>query len=159
MNATHLDDKGVIEICPECGQKNRVSFSHLGDTARCGKCKRELPRLDAPIEIDEEVYFESLIGSSNLPVLVDFWADWCGPCKTMAPEVKRVAGSNAERFVVAKVNTEGLPTLAQRLKINAIPTLVVFSRGVELARSEGALPSIEIERFVEKSVPRQSSAH
>jgi thioredoxin 2 len=152
MNATHLDDKGVIEICPQCGQKNRVSFSHLGNTARCGKCKVDLPRLDAPIEIDEEVAFESLIGGSNLPVLVDFWADWCGPCKMMAAEVKRVAGNNSERFVVAKVNTEGLPTLAQRFKINAIPTLVVFSRGVELARSEGALASVQIQRFVEHSV-------
>jgi len=152
MNATHLDDKGVIQICPQCSQKNRISFSHLANTSRCGKCKADLPRLDAPIEIDEEVSFESLIGSSNLPVLVDFWADWCSPCKMMAPEVKRVAGSNAERFVVAKVNTEGLPTLAQRFKINAIPTLVVFSHGVELARSEGALASVQIQHFVEQSV-------
>jgi len=152
MNATHLDDKGVIAKCPECGQRNRVSFSRLGAAARCGKCKQELPRLDAPIEIDEELAFESLIGNSNLPVLVDFWAEWCGPCKMMGPEIKRVAVSNAERFVVAKVNTEGLPTFAQRFKINAIPTLVVFSRGVELARSEGALPSVQIQRFVEQTV-------
>jgi thioredoxin 2 len=152
MNATHLDDKGVIEVCPQCGQKNRVSFSHLGNTARCGKCKMDLPKLDAPIEIDEEIAFESLIGSSNLPVLVDFWAEWCRPCKMMVPEIKRVAVSNAERFVVAKVNTEGLPSLAQRFKINALPTLVVFSRGVELARSQGALPSVQIQRFVDQSV-------
>src|SRR6266404_5109700 len=104
MNATHLDDKGVIENCPQCGQKNRLSFAHLGNTARCGNCRMELPRLDAPLEIDEEVAFEFLIGGSNLPVLVDFWADWCGPCKMMAPEVKRVAGHSAARFVVAKVN-------------------------------------------------------
>jgi len=152
MNDTHLDDKGVIEVCPQCGQKNRVSFSNLGNAARCGKCKSELPKLDAPLEIDEEVAFESLIGTSSLPVLVDFWADWCGPCKMMAPEVNRVAVSNAERFVVAKVNTEGLPKLAQRFKINALPTLVVFSRGVELARNEGALPSVQIQRFVEQTV-------
>ena len=152
MNATRLDDKGLIETCPECGQLNRVSFSRLGAAARCGKCKRELPRLDTPIEIDEEIAFESLIGNSKLPVLVDFWAEWCGPCKMMVPEIKRVAVSNAERFVVAKVNTEGLPALAQRFKINAIPTLVVFSRGVELARSEGALPSVQIQRFVEQTV-------
>jgi thioredoxin 2 len=152
MNATRLDDKGVIEICPECGQKNRVSFSHLGNAARCGKCKIPLPKLEEPLEIDEEVAFESLIGGSNLPVLVDFWAEWCGPCKMMAPEVKRIAISNTERFIVAKVNTEGLPTLAQRFKINAIPTLVVFSRGVELARSEGALPSVQIQRFVDQTV-------
>jgi len=152
MNATHLDEKGVIETCPECGQRNRVSFTRLGSTARCGKCKRDLPRLEAPLEIGEELAFESLIGNSNLPVLVDFWAEWCGPCKMMVPEIKRVAVSNAEKIVVAKVNTEGLPTLAQRFKINALPTLVVFSRGVELARSEGALPSVQIRRFVEQTV-------
>jgi len=152
MNATRLDDKGIIEICPECGQRNRLSFSRLGAVARCGNCKRELPRLDAPIEIDEEIAFELLIGNSNLPVLVDFWAEWCGPCKMMVPEIKRVAFTNSERFVVAKVNTEGLPSLARRFKINAIPTLVVFSRGVELARSEGALPSVQIERFVQQTV-------
>src|SRR5436190_12640200 len=117
MNATHLDDKGVIESCPQCGQQNRVSYSNWGNAARCGKCKAELPALDVPLEIDEEMAFESLIGRSSMPVLVDFWAEWCGPCKMMAPEVKRVAVSSAKKFVVAKVNTEGVPTLAQRFKI------------------------------------------
>jgi thioredoxin 2 len=152
MNATQLDEKGLIEACPHCGQKNRVAFAHLGEGARCGHCKEQLPRLELPIEIDEVEAFESLIETSNLPVLVDFWADWCGPCKMMVPEVKRVAASNAGRFVVAKVNTEGLPALAERFKISAIPTLLIFAHGAELARSEGALPSVQIQRFMELSV-------
>jgi thioredoxin 2 len=152
MNATSIDNKGVIRECPACGKRNRVQFSSLGNIVRCGGCKAELPRLDSPIEIAEEADFESLIGSSSLPVLVDFWADWCGPCKMMSPEVNRLAATNSAKFVIAKVNTEGLPMLAQRFQINALPTLVLFAGQKELARTQGAQPAIQIQHFVEKTI-------
>lgn len=158
MNATQLDQQGLIENCPSCGQRNRVQFASIGNSTRCGKCKTELPRLDAPLEIDEEHAFASLTSGSNLPVLVDFWADWCGPCKMMVPEVKRVAASNAGRFVIAKVNTEGLPLLAQQFRITALPTLVLFAGGVEIARTEGARPAVEIQHFLEQKTRLSSAA-
>lgn len=137
MNATHLDDKGVIETCPHCGQKNRIQFSQLANSARCGHCKEALPALDAPIEIDEETAFESLTRTCRLPVLVDFWADWCGPCKMMAPEVKRVAAGSVGKLVIAKVNTEGLPILAQRFQINAVPSWFSSKRATKLHALKG----------------------
>jgi thioredoxin 2 len=152
MNATRLDDRGVIEACPQCGQQNRIPFASLGNLVRCGHCRTELPRLASAIEIDEEETFESLTDASSLPVLVDFWADWCGPCKMMAPELKRVAAHSAGKYVIAKVNTEGLPALAQRHHISALPTLVLFAGGRERMRVEGARPAVEIQRFVEQAL-------
>lgn len=153
MNATQLDDRGVINACPKCGQRNRVSFSELGHLSRCGNCKTDLPFQTTPIELDEEVVFEALVEQAGIPVLVDFWADWCGPCKMMAPEINRVASRNAGKWVVAKVNTEGLPALAQRLNIHALPTLALFVGGREVARAEGARPATEIQKFVEHAAP------
>src|SRR5258706_11307432 len=147
MNATQLDDRGVIETCSNCGQKSRVQFSRLGSVVRCGSCKTELPPLVSPIEINDEDDFESLTAASSLPVLVDFWADWCGPCKMMAPELNKVASSSGGKFVVAKVNTESVPVLAQRFKISALPTLVVIKGGTEVARTQGARPAVEIQKF------------
>ncbi len=151
MNATQLDDRGVIQVCPSCGQRNRVPFAGLGNTTRCGHCKTGLPHLDAPIEIDDEPHFDSLLGAASLPILVDFWADWCGPCKMMAPELHRVAASSAGKFIVTKVNTEVIPLLAQRFQISALPTLALFVRGSEVARVQGAHPAAEIRRFVEQA--------
>src|SRR4051794_27914815 len=148
MSATQLDERGVIEVCPNCGQKNRVPFSNLGSGVRCGRCKTDLPPLASTIEIGDEALFESLIGSSSMPVLVDFWAQWCGPCKMMAPELERVASGNAGKFAVAKADTEVVPMLAQRFRVSALPTLVLFKNGSEVARIEGARPAAQIERFV-----------
>ena len=155
MNATTLDGQGLIRNCPNCGQKNRVQFANLRDGARCGRCKTELPWLDSPLEIAEETSFASLTAKSSLPVLVDFWADWCGPCKMMVPEVKRVAAGNAGKCIVAKVNTEGLPVLAQQFRISALPTLVLFAGGTEVGRTEGARPAAEIQHFLEHAAGKR----
>jgi thioredoxin 2 len=148
MNAV-LDDRGVVETCQQCGRKNRVLFSNLGNLVRCGYCKTDLPLPDTPIDISEEQSFGSLVDHCKLPVLVDFWAGWCGPCKMMAPELSKVANQVSGSCVVAKVDTELLPILAQTLGISALPTLVLFREGQELGRIQGAQPASAILSFVQ----------
>jgi thioredoxin 2 len=148
MSLAASDDRGIIETCPNCGQKNRIPFSGISGSARCGNCKRDLPPLSATVKVPDEEAFDALVGSSPVPVLVDFWAPWCGPCKMMAPELERVAARADGRFVVAKVNTEEIQSLGQRFQVNAIPTLAVFAKGEEIGRSQGFRPAAQIEQFV-----------
>ena len=146
-----LDDKGMVTACPHCGQKNRVPYERLGETGICGNCKAALPFPSAPLEIGQEAQFLRLIGGT-VPVLVDFWAPWCGPCRMVAPEMDRVAAGAGGRFLVAKVNTEALPALAQRYQIQGIPTMGVYVSGRELARTSGARPAAAIEAFVRQAL-------
>ena len=96
--------------------------------------------------------FEELVLKSERPVVVDFWAAWCGPCRMVAPELARVAASHAGRFVVVKVNTDALPELGERFRIQSIPTMAVFAGGKEVARTSGAMPAAQIENFVNGAV-------
>jgi thioredoxin 2 len=92
-----------------------------------------------------------LVARSSLPVVVDYWAPWCGPCRMVAPELQKVAARQAGRVIVVKVNTDELPDLGERFAIRSIPTLAVFAEGRERARSAGAKPALEIERFIEQA--------
>ena len=143
-----LDNRGVILTCNSCGQKNRTTFERLGQEGVCGKCHAAIPPPTEPIDIDTQAHFELLLETSAVPMVVDFWAPWCGPCRTVAPEVAKVAANARGRFVVAKVDTQALPALGQKFGVQSIPTMAVFHRGRELARTQGSRPAAAIEVFI-----------
>jgi thioredoxin 2 len=151
MATVDFDDKGMVVPCPACGQKNRLAYDRLGNPVKCGKCKHELPAPNTPIELHSAADFDRLIAGSSIPVVVDYWAPWCGPCRMVAPELQKVAARQAGRAIVAKVNTDELQDLGQRFGIRSIPTLAVFAGGREVTRSAGARPAEDIERLIEQA--------
>jgi thioredoxin 2 len=149
MGSLAADDRGVIVSCSQCGKKNRLPYDRLVEAGQCGQCKASL-RVSAPIEIDSPSHFDRLVAGS-LPVLVDFWAPWCGPCRMVAPELEKLAESNGGKYLIAKVNTDAVPELGTRFRIGSIPTMAVFAGGRELSRQSGARPAAAIDAFVRQA--------
>jgi thioredoxin 2 len=149
MSNIESDERGLLLACPNCGKRNRLKYEGLGQTFRCAQCKNELQSPREPIDVKSDLVFDALTSRSALPVLVDFWAPWCGPCKMVAPELVKVATESAGHLVVAKVNTEELPSLGRRFRVTAIPTMALFKGGIEVARQAGAMPAPAIRKFIE----------
>jgi thioredoxin 2 len=158
MAAYPLDDRGIVVTCGACGQRNRLLYDRLGESVQCGQCKRQLPGITAPIEIDSTAAFDRLIERAAVPVAVDYWAPWCGPCRVVAPELEKVAARANGRFVIAKVNTDALPDLGERFNIRSIPTFAVFLAGHEVSRTAGARPADDIEALIVRAAQTPSRA-
>ena len=138
--------ESVQVACPACLATNRVPAARMAEDPKCGKCGAAL--LDgAPAELRED-QFEDFVQRTELPVLADFWAPWCGPCRAMAPHFERAAQQLKDRVRLVKVNTEDAPGLAARYNIRAIPTLVLFRNGVEAKRTSSALDAGALTRWV-----------
>ncbi len=144
-------DTGLV-VCPQCHAIVRVPSARLGDHPRCARCKSELLP-GRPVELDGSS-FAIHTERSSLPVLVDFWAPWCGPCRTMAPALERLAQRRATGLQVAKLNTDEQPDIASRFNIRSIPTLVLFRGGREVSRQSGAVDGGALERWLDVSLGR-----
>jgi thioredoxin 2 len=144
----------VIRACSHCGQKNRVPAKHLAGTgtARCGACKSPLTPIAEPLAVDETL-FDEVVQNAPVPVLVDFWADWCRPCRAAAPEVSRTAADMAGKAVVLKVDTEKHPQLAARFNVCGIPHFVVLSGGRVVMQQAGLVHHDQMEQWLRSAAP------
>jgi thioredoxin 2 len=143
-------NKSMIRSCPACGKKNRIPAKHLADEGRCGSCKARLPAIAEPIEADA-TSFDEIVSGVRVPVLIDFWAAWCGPCRMAAPEVQRTAVQMAGRAVVLKVDTEGSPALAQRFSVMSIPNFVVLKDGRLVHQQPGLVDHRQMISWLEQA--------
>jgi thioredoxin 2 len=143
-----LDPNGVLTSCPSCGTTNRLRYKGLEKATRCAKCHTDLNPPREPIDVTGTQEFDAAVANASVPIVVDFWAAWCGPCRMVAPEIKKVAEHLAGKALVLKVDTDANPELSSRFGIRSIPTIGVFASGREVNRVSGVRPAAAIEALV-----------
>lgn len=141
----------LLFACPHCHRLNRVPADRLADAPDCGHCHGALTD-SAPFALDADS-FDTHAGRADVPLLVDFWAPWCGPCRIMAPAFAQAAAMLSPRLQLAKVDTEAQPELGARFGIRSIPTMILFLHGRELARQSGAMPAPAIVQWARQNLP------
>lgn len=142
------DSKHIV--CPSCGATNRIPVARMADAPVCGKCHQPLFS-EHPVTLTA-ANFQQHINRNDIPVVVDFWAPWCGPCKMMAPAFEQASARLLPRARLAKMNTEEEQTIAGQMNIRSIPTMVIFKNGREVARQSGAMSAQDIENWVSNSI-------
>jgi len=140
----------MIRVCSACSQHNRVGAQHLAARGKCGSCKAPLPPLSEPLDVDE-AEFDDIVKNAKVPILVDFWAAWCGPCRMAAPEVKRVAQEMSGKAIVLKVDTERSGALARRFGISGIPNFMVFKDGRVALQQAGLVGHRQLQQWLQQA--------
>jgi thioredoxin 2 len=145
------DERGIILPCPACGTANRIAYAKVSQQGRCGTCKADLPLIAAPVEMTSPAAFAALISQSPLPVVIDFWAAWCGPCQMMAPEFAKAAAQAAGEAVFIKVNTDEQQQIAAQFRIQGIPAFALMKNGKVTAQTSGFQPAARLLAWVRQS--------
>src|SRR5918912_907404 len=147
MTTQATESRQVTVACPMCDQLNRVDLARIADGPKCGSCGRPM-RLDRPIRLTDAT-LDRVVQDASVPVVVDFYADWCAPCKVMAPVFDELARERAGSVLFAKVDTDRSPQVSMKFGVRNIPTLVVFNNGREVTRQVGAVPKPALARLLD----------